>query len=184
MENMDLCPEGRLGTQEKFCTPEEASLFSQLLSCQLLVRNTFCGGFPGHPLVKNPPSNAGDIDLIPGRETKIPHSTITTKTQKSQKKKNFFFWFKREGIYVYLWLIHVEVWQKTTKFCKTIILQLKNKLILKNTFCIMFLCDCLCVCGHRNTYVKIHWNNTYLHCARYFYFLFTLLFFQMHVMSL
>jgi len=21
--------------------------------------------------------------------------------------------FKREGIYVYLWLIHVEVWQKT-----------------------------------------------------------------------
>ena len=37
--------------------------------------------------------------------------------------------FKREGIYVYLWLIHVEVWQKITKFCKAIILQLKiNKL--------------------------------------------------------
>ena len=35
--------------------------------------------------------------------------------------------FKREGIYVYLGLIHVEVWQKTTKFCKAIILQLKNK---------------------------------------------------------
>ena len=31
--------------------------------------------------------------------------------------------FKREGIYVYLCLIHVEVWQKTTKFCKAIILQ-------------------------------------------------------------
>ena len=30
---------------------------------------------------------------------------------------------QREGIYVYLWLIHVEVWQKTTKFCKAIILQ-------------------------------------------------------------
>ena len=40
--------------------------------------------------------------------------------------------FKREGIYVYRWLIHVEVWQKTTKFYKAIILQLKNKLILKN----------------------------------------------------
>ena len=26
------------------------------------------------------------------------------------------------------WLIHVEVWQKTTKFCKAIIFQLKNKL--------------------------------------------------------
>ena len=37
--------------------------------------------------------------------------------------------FKREGIYVYLWLIHVEVWQKTTKFCKAIIFQLKNKQI-------------------------------------------------------
>ena len=32
----------------------------------------------------------------------------------------------REGVYVYLWLIHVEPWQKTTKFCKAIILQLKK----------------------------------------------------------
>ena len=31
--------------------------------------------------------------------------------------------FKREEIYVYLQLIHVEVGQKTTKFCKAIILQ-------------------------------------------------------------
>ena len=31
--------------------------------------------------------------------------------------------FKKEEIYVYLWLIHVEVLQKATKFCKTIILQ-------------------------------------------------------------
>ncbi|MCH2996959.1 hypothetical protein K3W81_14740, partial [Listeria monocytogenes] len=30
-------------------------------------------------------------------------------------------------LYVYLWLIHVEVWQKTTKFCKAIILQEKEK---------------------------------------------------------
>ena len=30
---------------------------------------------------------------------------------------------KERGIYIYLWLIHVEVWQKTTKFCKAIILQ-------------------------------------------------------------
>ena len=35
--------------------------------------------------------------------------------------------FEREGIYVYLWLTHVEVWQKTTKFCKVIILQEKEK---------------------------------------------------------
>ena len=38
--------------------------------------------------------------------------------------------FKRERSYVYLWLIHVEVWQKTI-FCKAIILQLKNKKRLK-----------------------------------------------------
>ena len=39
---------------------------------------------------------------------------------------------KRERTYVYLWLIHVDVWQKTSKFCKAIILQLKNKYIFKN----------------------------------------------------
>ena len=33
---------------------------------------------------------------------------------------------QREGTYVYPWLIHVDVWQKTTKFCKAIILQLKK----------------------------------------------------------
>ena len=31
--------------------------------------------------------------------------------------------FQKQGMYVYLWLIHFEVWQKTTKFCKAIILQ-------------------------------------------------------------
>ena len=36
--------------------------------------------------------------------------------------------FKREGMYVYLWLIHVDIWQKPTKFCKAIIYQLKHKL--------------------------------------------------------
>ena len=39
--------------------------------------------------------------------------------------------FKREGTYVYLWLIHVDVWQKTTKFCKAIIFQLKSKCLEK-----------------------------------------------------
>ena len=39
--------------------------------------------------------------------------------------------FKREGTYVNLWLIHVDVWQKTTQFCKTSILQLKKYVNLK-----------------------------------------------------
>ena len=30
--------------------------------------------FPGSPVVKNPPSNAGDAGLIPGQGTKIPHA--------------------------------------------------------------------------------------------------------------
>ena len=30
--------------------------------------------------------------------------------------------FKQEGIYVYLRLFHVEGWEKTTEFCKAIIL--------------------------------------------------------------
>ena len=32
------------------------------------------GDFPGGPVVKNPPSNAGDASSIPGWRTKIPHA--------------------------------------------------------------------------------------------------------------
>ena len=32
-----------------------------------------------------------------------------------------------EGTYVYLWLIHVDVWQKLTQHCKAVIHQLKIK---------------------------------------------------------
>ena len=34
--------------------------------------------------------------------------------------------FKREGIYIYLWLIHLDVWQKLTQYCEAIVLQLKK----------------------------------------------------------
>ena len=33
---------------------------------------------------------------------------------------------KREKTYVYLWLIHVDIWQKAAQYYKTNILQLKN----------------------------------------------------------
>ena len=33
------------------------------------------GGFPGGPVVKNPPPNAGDTGSIPGQGTKILHAT-------------------------------------------------------------------------------------------------------------
>ena len=33
--------------------------------------------------------------------------------------------FKREGTHAYSWMIHVDVWQKPTQYCKSSILQLK-----------------------------------------------------------
>ena len=63
------------------------------------------GGFPGGPVVKNPPSNARDTGSIPGQGSKIPRAIgqispccttrekpphIITKTQHSQINKWFF----------------------------------------------------------------------------------------------
>ena len=39
--------------------------------------------------------------------------------------------FQREGTYVYLWLIHEDVWKKPTQNCKAIIFQLKINLKVK-----------------------------------------------------
>ena len=35
--------------------------------------------------------------------------------------------FKREGTYVYPWLIQVDIWQKPTQYYKAIIIQLERK---------------------------------------------------------
>ena len=51
--------------------------------------------FPGGPVVKNLSSNAGDVSLIPGWGTKMPHALgqlilcMAKKTQGSQKKKEW-----------------------------------------------------------------------------------------------
>ena len=37
--------------------------------------------------------------------------------------------FKREGTYVYLWLIHADVWQKPTQYCKSNYPSIKNKFL-------------------------------------------------------
>ena len=39
--------------------------------------------------------------------------------------------FNREGTYIYLWLIHADVWRKPTQYCKAIILQSKISKFLK-----------------------------------------------------
>ena len=43
-------------------------------SCTLRLIKTWLRDFPGDPVVKNPPSNAGDVGSIPGWGTKIPHA--------------------------------------------------------------------------------------------------------------
>ena len=35
-------------------------------------------------------------------------------------------WLKREGTYIYLWLVYVDTWQKQTQLDKAIILQFKK----------------------------------------------------------
>ncbi|MDK7215580.1 hypothetical protein, partial [Corynebacterium pyruviciproducens] len=37
------------------------------------------------------------------------------------------------GIYVYLWLIHVDIWQKPPQYCKAIILQLIKQNLKKES---------------------------------------------------
>ena len=50
-------------TVENYCS-EKKTPFKILL----------LGAFPGGPVVKNPPSNAGDAGSIPGQGTRFPHA--------------------------------------------------------------------------------------------------------------
>ena len=84
--------------------------------------------------------------------------------------------FRREGTYVYLWLIHVDIWQKTTKFCKAIILQLKiilkevrHDLVTKQQQQITDDIEYLFKCTLPFVYLcwrKVHWNPLF-----FFFFL-------------
>ena len=55
------------------------SLFSYILRIlqkkTLFIKVSSIRDFPGGPVVKNPPCNAGHVGLIPGWGTKIPHAT-------------------------------------------------------------------------------------------------------------
>ena len=49
--------------------------------------------------------------------------------------------FKKEGTYVSLWLIHVDVWQKPKQYCKAIILHLKiDKKIYIYIYIYIYIC--------------------------------------------
>ena len=36
-------------------------------------------------------------------------------------------WFRREGTYIYLWLIYADVWQRPTQYSNAIILKFKKR---------------------------------------------------------
>ena len=51
--------------------PNSLSLQSEYMEYILIVAG---GDFPDGPVVKNPPSNRGDVSSISGQGTKIPHA--------------------------------------------------------------------------------------------------------------
>ena len=49
--------------------------FSAYLHSKISFKNVHKQDFPGGPVVKNLPFNAGDVSSIPGQETRIPHTS-------------------------------------------------------------------------------------------------------------
>ena len=58
-----------------FCSVEHCSNKSIFKKRSILKLHEKHKDFPGGPVVKNPPSNARDVGLIPGRGTEIPQAT-------------------------------------------------------------------------------------------------------------
>ena len=67
------------------CSGKTKQKFKDFINGSFFLQKEVYRDFPGGPVVKNPPSNAGDAGSIPGQETKILHSagqrspcTVTT----------------------------------------------------------------------------------------------------------
>ena len=56
------------------CISGASTVFVVVLMVKSDFEKYITWDFPGSPVVKNPPSNAEDVGLIPGQETKIPHA--------------------------------------------------------------------------------------------------------------
>ena len=71
-----------------------------------------------------------------GRRTLVGYSPWGHKESDTTERWHTFPFFKK-GIslwtYIYLWLIHADVWQKPTQYCKVIILQLKINFLKQNS---------------------------------------------------
>ena len=46
--------------------------------CAMNQRKVLNRDFPGGPVIRNPPCNAGNTGLIPGQRTRIPHAAETS----------------------------------------------------------------------------------------------------------
>ena len=62
---------------------------------------------------------SGNLLYVAGNPKPVPCDNVEGKIGREVGGR-----FKREGTYVCLWLIHVDVWQKPTQYCIVIILQL------------------------------------------------------------
>ncbi|XP_054945519.1 uncharacterized protein [Physeter macrocephalus] len=67
----------RLSKRQKNRSSLRPPELSTALACSPLytIKKLVLWDFPGGPVVKNPPSNAGGSGSIPGRGTKIPHAS-------------------------------------------------------------------------------------------------------------
>ena len=93
--------------------------------------------FPSGPLAKTLCSQCWGPEFDPWLGNQIPQATAKRSCMMQQRLKipratvktrhgEVGGRFKREGTQAYLWLIHVDVWQKPAQYCKVIILQLKK----------------------------------------------------------
>ena len=98
------------------CLPQGKSL---RLSCRLSLITGMGSRAPQAPFPSPYKTQAGYMGSL---RYQVPQGNNDQPSRRGSSGGRF----KREGIYVYLWLIHVEVWQKTTKFCRAVILQLKK----------------------------------------------------------
>ena len=86
--------------------------------------------------------------------------------------------------YVYLWLIHVNVWQKPEQYYKAIILKLKLNKFKKIRYINVCVCVCVCVCVfmylHANTEIEV-WSIKWLLDSNISLLNYNLLFSQMQI---
>ena len=60
-----------------------------------MLKFRYWGDFPGRPVVKTSPSNAGAVGSIPGQRAKIPHA-LWPKNQKNMKQKQYCNKFNKD----------------------------------------------------------------------------------------